>query len=124
MMEYGIRWRADVERRASRHGLGILLRCESMYLSGSKLLPLDFYVLSRKPLAIPERYAAMVRGLRGKDLPIGAVAPFAVRRGIILDPMCGMGYTAEAARRHGMRFRGNELNRQRLEKTIARLRRP
>ena len=65
-----------------------------------------------------------VRRLRGKDLPILAVAPFAVPGGIILDPMCGMGYTAEAAKSNRMRFRGNELNQHRLDKTIARLRHP
>jgi hypothetical protein len=123
-VEYGIRWRPEIESQTKRCSFRIELRCPSLYASGSNLLPLDFYVLSRQPLAIPAGYADMVGRLKGKDLPIQATAPFATAGGIILDPMCGMGYTAEAARRHGMRFRGNELNRHRLEKTIARLRRP
>jgi hypothetical protein len=41
-----------------------------------------------------------------------------VRDGIVFDPCCGMGYTARAAVAAGMRFRGNELNAKRLQKTI------
>jgi len=41
--------------------------------------------------------------------------------GICLDPMCGMGFTAQAAVNRGMRFFGNELNLKRLEKTKVRL---
>jgi len=35
--------------------------------------------------------------------------------------MCGMGYTAQATVDRGISFRGNELNKKRLDKTIARL---
>ena len=41
--------------------------------------------------------------------------------GICLDPMCGMGFTAQASINRGMSFYGNELNKKRLEKTILRL---
>lgn len=37
---------------------------------------------------------------------------------IVFDPCCGMGYSARAAVNAGMRFRGNEFNTKRLEKTI------
>ena len=40
---------------------------------------------------------------------------------IILDPMCGMGYTAQASINRNLSLRGNELNKTRLEKTIQRL---
>ena len=36
----------------------------------------------------------------------------------VLDPCCGMGYTAKAAIHNRMRFAGNELNAKRLQKTI------
>ena len=39
---------------------------------------------------------------------------------IVLDPCCGMGYSAQAALDYGFSFRGNELNRKRLDKTLAR----
>lgn len=45
---------------------------------------------------------------------VGAVA---VPGGIVLDPCCGMGYTARAAVAAGMKFRGNEFNAARLAKT-------
>ena len=35
--------------------------------------------------------------------------------------MCGMGYTAQATVDRNMIFRGNELNKKRLDKTIKRL---
>jgi predicted methyltransferase len=38
----------------------------------------------------------------------------------ILDPCCGMGYTAQIAIDNGMYFYGNELNAKRLQKTINR----
>jgi hypothetical protein len=51
---------------------------------------------------------------------IGAVA----RSGdVVLDPCCGMGFTAQACVNLGLSFRGNEFNAARLEKTIARLER-
>ena len=40
---------------------------------------------------------------------------------VVLDPMCGMGYTAQATAGMGLTFRGNELNATRLRKTIDRL---
>lgn len=39
----------------------------------------------------------------------------------ILDPCCGMGFTAQAAINLGLRFCGNEFNAARLAKTIRRL---
>lgn len=40
---------------------------------------------------------------------------------IVLDPCCGMGWTAQACVNLNLVFRGNEFNKKRLEKTIARL---
>ena len=37
---------------------------------------------------------------------------------IVLDPFCGMGYTARAAVHVGMTFYGNEFNEKRLGKTL------
>jgi len=55
------------------------------------------------------------------ELETRAISSVAIPGGIVLDPCCGLGYTAIAAIANGMRFRGNEFNRKRLEKTIAKL---
>jgi len=124
LIEYGQRWREEIEAQAKRIGFKILLRCESWYHGGGKLYPLDFYVMSRGiEMKIPEGYAADLGKLKGGAFSVQAIEPFAVPGGIVLDPMCGMGYTASAAMKHGMRFYGNELNANRLAKTIRRLER-
>jgi DNA modification methylase len=40
---------------------------------------------------------------------------------VVMDPCCGMGYTAQGCVDLGLKFRGNEFNTKRLGKTIARL---
>lgn len=39
---------------------------------------------------------------------------------VVIDPCCGMGYTAQACLNSGALFRGNEFNVKRIEKTIKR----
>lgn len=58
----------------------------------------------------------------GANLVASLIAGVAVPGGILLDPFCGMGYSARAAVGAGMVFRGNELNYERLTKTAAFLR--
>lgn len=56
--------------------------------------------------------------LRDAALPREVVRRVRVVGGVVLDPCCGMGFTAKAACHNGMRFVGNEFNRKRLQKTI------
>lgn len=120
-VEYGLGWHDAITRRIAAYGL--YLRALATPAYGSARRPLNLYVLSkakRDPLG--DDYAAAIDGTRGIDTLRTAVRPFAQPGQAILDPCCGMGYTAQLAVEHGLTFYGNELNATRLEKTIARLR--
>jgi hypothetical protein len=68
-----------------------------------------------------QRHAPMAfdpTGMCGPEVPRRCIAAVASAGGIVLDPCCGMGYSAKAAVAAGMRFRGNEFNAKRLQKTI------
>lgn len=125
VIEYGVGWRSDVisvckESGFTHHGV-----YTSRYGSAAKLLPLDIHIISKSGnFIMPDKlhFAERCYALRGQHLvnfifshllPDGAES--------VLDPMCGMGYTAQATINHGLRFYGNELNEKRLEKTKARL---
>lgn len=90
------------------------------YRSGGDLLPnVLLYGVTG------EQHATMKfdpSGMHGYEVPKRCVAAVKTPGGVVLDPCCGMGYSAKAAVAAGMRFRGNEFNEQRLQKTIAFLR--
>jgi len=127
VIEYGIRWRNEIQTRGVNAGFIPRDVIEIQYRSGSKMLPLDLHVFSKVGLELPEGYAEDVRGTSGYSCVKKAVGPLARACGAperpvtFLDPCCGMGYTAQAAIDFGCRFIGNELNSKRLGKTIARL---
>jgi len=54
----------------------------------------------------------------GVAVPTKCIESVATKGGIVLDPCCGMGFTAKAAVHNQMRFFGNEFNSARLQKTI------
>lgn len=122
-IEYGQRWREDLIVESSKVGFKSHGVFASLY-QASKLLPLDIHVFSKSgSVHIPDNFADKLLECRGQQvvkyvfetlLPDGAK--------VVLDPMCGMGYTAQAACDNGLTFYGNELNEKRLEKTKARLR--
>ncbi len=60
-----------------------------------------------------------VEGLKGLPFVKHVLGTVATPGAVVLDPCCGAGYTAKGAVFHGMRFRGNELNPARLDKTKA-----
>jgi hypothetical protein len=124
LVEYGQRWRDPLLARAARYGLAHSGEVELLYKSGSKLLPCDLHVFGTggQAVPLPEGFLETVRHTFGYDTLRKAFTPFAKPGAVVLDPCCGMGYTAQAALDTGMVFRGNELNAKRLEKTIARLR--
>ena len=89
------------------------------------MLPLDIHILSKNPiddyLTMDFFYNACL-GLKGYKLVDKIFKIYCpIDAQIILDPMCGMGYTAQATVDRGISFRGNELNKKRLDKTIKRL---
>tara|TARA_R100000426_G_scaffold21152_1_gene18173 strand:+ start:824 stop:1450 length:627 start_codon:yes stop_codon:yes gene_type:complete len=125
VIEYGQRWNDDIKKLANKFGFIHNGSFESLYNAGSKMLPLDIHVLSKKPidhyLTMDFFYNACI-GLKGYKLVDKIFKIYCpVDAKIILDPMCGMGYSAQATVDRGISFRGNELNKKRLDKTIKRL---
>ena len=127
VVEYGVRWRSEIQTRGVNAGFIPRDVIEIQYRSGSKMLPLDLHVFSKVGLELPEGYSAGVKGTSGYSGVKAAIGPLARACGspersvTLLDPCCGMGYTAQAALDFGCRFIGNELNSKRLAKTIRRL---
>lgn len=120
-IEYGQRWRDEIIALAQSYGLTSVGVIELLYASGSNKLKCDLHIFAKTPFDIQQEYIDSVYHTTGYKTLVAAVKPFVIPDGIILDPCCGMGYSAQAAVDNGMRFRGNELNKSRLEKTIKRL---
>ena len=121
LIEYGVRWEQEIKDMGAKYGLVHNGIAELLYRSGSKLLPLHLHIFSKSKLVLPVSYIENLKGSYGLDTLRKAIAPFAQQGKIVLDPCCGMGYTAQIAIDNGMVFRGNELNKKRLSKTIKRL---
>ena len=88
------------------------------YGSGNNLLENRIIIGSKYP---DLQFMKDVSGLRGAELPYECIKTVAMPNQIVLDPFCGMGYTAIASVRNGMVFYGNEFNQHRLNKTKRRL---
>jgi len=120
-IEYGIAWHNNVKMTAAKHGFHNLGTIRLNYRSGVKFLPLDLHLFSQTPVLIKDNYIDSVRDTHGFETLKQAITPFVSPGMKILDPCCGMGYTAQFAVDNGLTFFGNELNRSRLNKTIKRL---
>ncbi len=114
-IETGPRWQEYVEGWMRDLGLRDIRSVGLMYRAGAVLLP-NVLVHGAKPNGRP--FTITPSDLRGADLSKACIANVAVPGGIVLDPCCGMGYSARAAVAAEMRFRGNEFNSKRLQKTI------
>lgn len=122
VIEYGERWRDDLLMTASAAGYKSGGVTTTYYKSGSKMRPCDVHILSRSgDVSLTDSFVASAKELNGLPLVKAAFDEYAPSSGVVLDPMCGMGYTAQAAIDNGLSFRGNELNAKRLGKTINRL---
>jgi len=123
VIEYGKRWHEDIVNISRQHGFVHNGSLEGFYKAGAKMLPNDFHVLSKiEPVEITEELREKARYLKEillVDLMFDEFCPDDAQ--VILDPMCGMGNTAQICVNKGYQFRGNELNQKRLDKTIARL---
>jgi len=116
-IEMGERWADDFAAALARVGIVVTQRWTVLYRSGARLLPNA--LLYAGP---PMRDGFDPSALNAAALPRACVAEVARPGAIVLDPCCGKGYTARAAVRAGMRFRGVELNPKRAEITLAWLR--
>jgi hypothetical protein len=130
LIEYGPRWKEMIQTYGIKAGFTPVGITVLKYRGGATTLPLDLHFFAKKGSGAqyPADFASTVQDSIGYETltrVFGALAP-ALRRlspqPIVLDPCCGMGYTSQAALDFGLVFRGNELNRTRLEKTLARLR--
>lgn len=120
VIEYGWLWRADVIAQAAANGFKHGGVAPSFY--SARNLPLDIHLFSKSGKAqVTEKFrnAADGKGFKVVSELFSVCCPDNAQ--IVLDPMCGMGYTAQAAKDRGLTFYGNELNEKRLEKTINRL---
>ena len=122
LIEYGVRWREkifDVAAQCDFVSGGV---ARSFYGSKKQSYPLDIHILSKSGKAVlTDEFAAQAEALNKQRLVHAAFDAYAPEAGLVLDPMCGMGFTAQSAIDRGMTFRGNEVNQARLDKTIARL---
>ena len=95
---------------------------ELQYMRGRKSLPLDLHIFAKHPFTkLSKGYIKAVRFSEGYNTLKQAVTPF-IKKGLsILDPRCGLSYTAQFAVNNELIFYGNEQNSKRLESTIYRL---
>lgn len=123
-IEYGPRWRDEVTELCTAAGLIQLAVIEATY----GLLPFHLHVF-RPPQALTvdlsmihaPHYQKSVQAVKGLKLVLAAIQPFVAHDTPIVDPCSGVGMTAKAALRVGMRFYGNELNATRLARARAAL---
>ena len=122
-IETGLRWGDYVIQRFLNAGMVDVASYPLRYTSGSKLME-NMLVCATIGTNYKREWITFTPSpYRGAELVRRVVGSVAVPGGIVLDPCCGMGYTARAAVAAGMHFRGNELNQARLDKTIAFLQR-
>ena len=125
VIEYGCQWAKDIIETAEVFDFTWQGTVKVFYGSKSDLKPCDIHFFAKHSLMeIPSQFSQECAGLYDLEL-VNHIFDFlkVPDGGICLDPMCGMGFTAQASMSHNMSFRGNELNSKRLEKTIGKLRR-
>jgi hypothetical protein len=126
-LEYGTKWVDMILDKATMHGFECLATITTEYASGSKWYPLHLHILAKNPtaemreIASNQAFLKTVEGTHGYDTLRKVTQPFLTKGLTYLDPMCGMGYTAQLAIDNEGTFYGNELNAKRLQKTITRL---
>ena len=123
VIEYGCKWNEDIIEMATKVGFKHNGSTVCYYKAGSVDRPCDLHFLSKKTnIELTEDFKNNCK--EKQDLPLVEYIFNYLNipnDGICLDPMCGMGFTAQASINRGMSFYGNELNKKRLQKTIARL---
>lgn len=118
--EYGCRWHDQFKAIAEGHGLHHICSTEMVY--GSPARPVMSLVFDKDGTHVPPvGYQESVYHTTGYKSLLAVMEPFSEGKKSILDPCCGLGYTAKFAVDHGLAFFGNELNEKRLDRTIERL---
>lgn len=113
MIETGLRWSEKLQEDLAKryfHVREIMLRYD-----GNRDNPL-IYASTSPDINWTGTPECLVGAKSVKEL-VGAVTE---KGDIVIDPCCGMGWTAQACIDNGVVFRGNEFNAKRLQKTINR----
>ena len=123
VIEYGCQWNEDIKNMAKKYGFHHCGSTVCFYKSGSQMRPCDLHFLTKtSSVSLSEEFKQECQKKEDLQLVEYIFNYLEIpKEGICLDPMCGMGFTAQAAVNRGMRFFGNELNLKRLEKTKKRL---
>jgi len=123
VIEYGVKWNADIVQAVEKLGLIHHGSTVCYYGSKSKPLPCDLHFISTgEPIHLTDEFKQKCTELWDLKLVKYIFEYLGIpNHGVCLDPMCGMGFTAQAAKDRGLAFRGNEINMKRLQKTIDRL---
>lgn len=114
-IETGVRWENELAKALEQTTKEIKI-FRTLYRSGSRILENSLiagvtnarYHINANPT-----------GMTGYPVPLHCIQSCNVSNGVVLDPCCGLGYTARAAIECNLSFRGNEFNLKRLQKTIA-----
>tara|TARA_R100001015_G_C4618000_1_gene174402 strand:- start:657 stop:1277 length:621 start_codon:yes stop_codon:yes gene_type:complete len=124
VIEYGCQWNDDIVKISEEVGFKHHGSTVCYYKSGSDLRPCDLHFLSKESnIILSDEFKNVCTKKQDLDLVEYIFNYLEIpKEGICLDPMCGMGFTAQASINRGMTFYGNELNLKRLEKTKERLR--
>lgn len=103
---------AEQVAEAVRPHVGRLEVVDATYTMGGKVRPSKLIVASKEgALAIPPERPGGLKMVVNCFTACGA-------RGVVLDPCCGLGYTARAALKLGLTFYGNEYSKVRLDRTL------
>jgi hypothetical protein len=121
MIEYGIKWADQIIRAGQIAGLQYRYTLDATYKSGSRVLPHHVHVFTKGMTEIPskESYGDLKPFAESSSLVQKILSKFPT--GLVFDPCCGLGATADAAKKMGWTFYGNELTKKRLNQTMKRL---
>lgn len=120
-IEYGCKWNDSFIEVAGQHGLKLAGKTEMLYGNPKRPLMLNIFTNGDSDFVASKEYLDGIYHKHGFASLEAALGPVAEKGMKILDPCCGLGYTAKFAVKHGLTFYGNELNAKRLESTIERL---
>lgn len=115
-VEMGLRWEHDLVEAMAMVGLPRQARWTTFY--GSRRAPTENLLSLFGPL----RIAIELTSPHGEPMTRQVLSAVVRPDMIVLDPCTGLGMTARGTHHLGGRFRGNELNPVRLERTAAWLR--
>jgi hypothetical protein len=119
-VEMGVRWEGELQQALEQQGISVRHRWDVLYRGGSKLLPNVLLLALRKGDELS--FTPGDPGdRRGAALPLWALSHHLTVDQTVIDPCCGKGYTAAAAKKIGATFHGSELNPDRLAVTRGRL---